>query len=164
MTETNDPLASPPPGVLRDLADRRRVEPDGSAWFADDAGRPILDTARPGFPYADARTAAMWTLKHRPDVWGVDKPASETAPAVPSVTSTSTAADLMAAVRTGSMTADEATRRMLVARPAETRPAPGIPDAPTFAGDTMTALMAKAKAGDHSAIAAITAKYLNPNR
>lgn len=155
-----DPLANPPSAVLRYLSEMTRYDENGRRYFADADNTAILDLHAEGCPNAGPRAAARWLQTSRPDLWAETKATEKPVETAPP----STAADVMAAVRSGSMTADEATRRLMVTRPAETRQAPGIPEAPAFAGDSMTALMAKAKSGDKSAIAAITAKYLNPNR
>jgi hypothetical protein len=105
MPET-DPLNSPPPAVLAFLAERARRTDDGSTYFADDAGLPLLATDVPGCPHAGPREAAAWTLQHRRDLWG-DTAKPETKPAAPT-----TMSGIMAAVRAGEMSVDQATASM----------------------------------------------------
>jgi hypothetical protein len=139
---TTDPLAAPPGSVLSFLSDRMRRDEAGNPYFLDDAGLPILDVSRDGCPPADAKAVAAWTRTNRRDLWA-EKP-TETAAAT-----AHTAADVMAQVRTGALSASEATARLLGAQPAAAAsPQPGGPI-------NFTEAMARARAGDASALAAL---------
>jgi hypothetical protein len=137
---TTDP--NPTPAVLAFLADRVRHDANGAPYFLDDAGSTILDSDSPDYPTADARAVARWTRTHRPELWG------ETAKPAPA---TSSAADMMARVRTGTLSVADATAALLAQQTPETTQTPAKPAAP----QTVSELMAAVRRGTPGAAAAL---------
>ncbi len=80
-------LSNPPAALLRDLERRRRTDASGRTTFVDDAGYTILDYDTPGVPNADARAAAKYLMKVRPDLWEAETPPTTTTAPVAARTS-----------------------------------------------------------------------------
>lgn len=132
---------SPPAAVLAYLTDAMRRDDAGNPYWTDDSGLVILDVNRDGCPPADARTVAAWTRQHRRDLW-----AGESAAPAATATAPSSAADLMAQAKAGTISATEAANRLLGSQPAAAAsPQPGGPL-------NFTTLMQAARAGDVAAL------------
>jgi hypothetical protein len=142
-----DPLDNPPAAVLAFLSERQRYDENGKTYFIDDQGDPIWDLKKDMCPPADARGAAWWTRQFRPDLWSNPKAETKVADPAP-VEVPTTSAGLMLAVRAGTMTVEDATARMMAARPTETAPAPAMSSTGSLAPTGISALMARVRNGD----------------
>jgi len=134
---------APPAAVLAYLSSCARTDASGATVFHDETYGLHLASDREGCPPRSAREVADWTRTNRPELWGQP----ETKAAAPTST---TAADVMARVRAGDLSADEATKRILAIGATATTSAPSRAAVATDArapAPTMTEMMAAVRRG-----------------
>ena len=138
-----DPLANPPAAVLALLSERTRYDGDGNRWFADEDGTPIIDIHEPGCPNAGPRAAARYLHSRRQELWAETKAAE--APAKP-VATPANSIEAMAYVKAGTMSDADAVAFLHKQAAPVAKPTGEL---------NFTVLMAKARAGDAAALAAL---------